>query len=243
MITAENVLDPNKATRNESLYTKFGMDPNGNNEIGAWVRRLAQVSGEQAAQGLTFRNSLEPERQGAIRAGITAANPANMVESAKARGEDYQRQGTEGGMRTAQALTMGGYGEGAAAGALAAGANAGTKAANAELFRAYSPEEQQKAYATILNYVAQATGMGLEELLKMFGLIETRSRQNQTDKQAGGLSGIFQDLAPLLQGMSLPGLPMAKPGGFGVGSTNNPSWLGMGNEGETYMSDGSIRLS
>ena len=214
-ITANDILNPNKEERNDTLFGQYGMDWKGKNEGAAWLRRLGQLSGVNAAEGMAFRNSLEPERQGAIRAGIALADPANMVGNAKAQGEGLMRQGTEQGMTVAQFLEQAGMGEGAQAGALVKGANEGVRAANTNLMRAYSPEEQAKAMQIILNYIQQSGGQGLEEVMRIFQAINSKVPD---DKGGGLLGGVFGDLLGAGLSMIPGGGAVASAVGGGGGS-------------------------
>lgn len=200
-IYASDILDPNKDQRNQTLFKNFGMDPNGNNEIGAWLRRLAQGSGYQAAQGIGFQNQLEPQRQGAISALVNSANPSNMVAQAQASGQGLVNQGSQYGQQSANNLAHLGLGAGAQAGAMQQSANQGQMGANNLLYQANSPQAQQMALQSLLAAISQAPGAGLNQLLQMFGPIETRQQANYAQHQNGGLAGIGGILGSVLPGI------------------------------------------
>jgi len=228
--TANDILTGNK----QNLYGQFNQDPGGNNEIGSWLRRLSQGSGYQAAQGIGFQNQLEPNRQGAIAGLVNASNPSNMVAQAQAGGQGAINQGLQAGQQNAQGLAHLGLGTGAQAGALTQGANMGTHAANQMLFNAYTPQAQTSALQAILAAIGQAPGAGLEQLLQMFGPIETRQQANYAQHQQGGLGGALGGLLGQGLGMLGGGNPlMALLRGHSSypdtsPTTFNPAWLSGG---------------
>lgn len=188
MLTANDFLTGNK----QNLFGNFNMDATGNNEIGAWLRRLAQGSGEQASQGIAFQNSLEPQRQGAITGLVNNSNPANMIANAQSQGQGYVRQAGAQGQQNAARLGQMGFGAGAQGGAVQNALNQGVQTKNQALFQANSPEAQNQALQSMLQAIAQSPGAGLNQLLQMFGPIEQRNSANAAAHANNGLGGTGQ---------------------------------------------------
>lgn len=224
-ITSADLLNPNKNDRNNALFGSMGFDPKGNNEIGAWLRRLAQASGVSAAGGLGLQNELDPQRQGAIRALVNINNPANMIQQAKGAGAGLQARGNEAGTINAQRIAQSGGGLGAQLGAQVAGQNAGIDASNQLLLNAYSPQAQSQALEMQVNVADQAAGPGLQQLLQMFAPIEQRSATNAAQKAQGGLGGFGSLLGSVLP---MIGTGFGGPAGGALGSAVSGALGGTG---------------
>lgn len=186
MITAQDILTGNK----QNLFGNFNQDPKGNNEIGNWLRRYAQSSGEQGAQGLALQGQLEPQREGAINALVNNSNPANMVANAQAQGQGYIRQGANQGTQDAARLAQMGFGAGAQGGAQQNALNQGVQANNSLLFQSQTPQAQSQALQNILGAIQQAPGAGLSQLLQMFSPIEQRNSANAAAHANSGLGAL-----------------------------------------------------
>lgn len=199
-ITYGDLTNPDKKQRNQDLFGKFGMDAGGDNEIGAWLRRLAQSSGERAAMGSAYQTGLEQDRQGAISGIVANSNPYNAVSQAQAQGSNLYNLLNTLGNRQAANLQFQGYGQGAQLGARTEAANKGMEGANQLLMNAYDPANQNQLLIQALQAIGQAGGTGLQELLSMFGAIENRSQQNKADKQAGSGLGQIGSILGMLGG-------------------------------------------
>lgn len=190
MITTQDILSGNR----QNLFGNYSMDAKGNNEVGAWLRRLSQGAGENAAYGLGFQNSLEPQRESAITGLINNLNPANQVANAQGVGQSLIRQSANQGTQNAARLAQMGFGAGTQGGAVQDALNQGTRANNAAIFQANSPQAQTQSLQDILMAIQQAPGQGLNQLLQMFSPIETRQQANYAQHQNGGLGGAFGGL-------------------------------------------------
>ncbi len=228
-ITSSDLLNPNKSDRNKVLFSQHGMDAGGNNEVGAWLRRLAQSAGQTAAGGFALQGELEPQREAAIRGLFELLNPANMVKNAQTQGQGMISGARDAGARNAAQIGQLGGNQGAMLGAVNQAQNQGTNASNQLLLNAQSPGAQTDALMKQLQVFQQAIGPGFEQLLQMFNPIEQRSATNAAQKAQGGFSGILSSLAGSILPSLIPGGGMMSglmSGGAKGGSATSgaPDW-------------------
>jgi len=197
-LSLNGLLESDKTKRDQNLFKSFGMDANGNNEVGAWARRLAQVLGYNSASRVAYMNSLEPQRQAQISSYIQSLQPENIYSNAEA----YRNRATTGGMDQGQALAalmaQQGLGAGAQAGAMLKAQNQATQSGNSYLTNAMSAQGRQNAMQAVQQGYNLSRDMGLNELYETGGFIENRSRQNLADKSQGGLMGSLGSLVGMV---------------------------------------------
>lgn len=196
-ITLADLLNADKKKRNQALFGQFGMDPNGNNEVGAWARRIAQPLGYNAASRVAFMNQLEPQRQAVMSSYINSLMPENIYSQAAAMRNRLQGGVAGQGQDLAHMLELQGLGAGAQAGAYLHAQNQATDAANQYLMALASPEGRQQSYANLMNAYNQAQDLNLENLYNTGNFIEQRYQQNQADRKGSGLGGILGTIGGL----------------------------------------------
>lgn len=207
MINFQDYLNPNKGARNQALYGQFGMDPKGNNEVGAWARRLSQGVGLGAAQQVAnWTNNTVP----------WGINTANYLQSWLSPGTRQARIQNQAGMINAQGRRSGDIaaqqilGQGGTqdqalalrAAALGRAQDASNQLVSTDLERL---AQEQAALAPLISQLGGLSG--LEPLLALGQFNEMRYRQNAQDKAQGGLGGLFGSLGGILGNA----LPMPKP--------------------------------
>lgn len=205
-----------------SLYTRFNMDPKGNNEVGAWIRAISQGMGYNVANRTAFLAQQEAARQAAIEDAIAQSSPENMYANAGEAKARLLATANEEGAGDAATARQFGLGAGAQAGAVLARRNNAIRQGNDYLTYLGSPEGRDAMTKTRLNAIGYAENTGLDNLLNAGSFIEQRHRQNASEKAAGGLNG-FISTAGQLAGM-IPGggsylnfLSSTRPGSSGGG--------------------------
>lgn len=193
-ITLADLLNANKAARNQALFGQFGMDANGNNEVGAWARRIAQPLGYNAASRAAFMNQLEPQRQAAIDGYIQSLLPENIEAQARAVGNQFLAAAPAEGEDMARQLAFDNMGLGAQEGARILANNRAIDARNKYLLALYSPEGRQQSFNNMIGAYNQAQDLNLNNLLSTGQFIEQRYQQNAADRARGGLNGLVGTL-------------------------------------------------
>lgn len=175
---------------NADAYKQYGLDPKGNNEFGAIIRRSVPAIGENFWSRVAFQNQLEPGRQDSIRGLISQFAPGNVQSGIDAQRALLARQGAESAdMARARVAGYGGSTEAQIAAALAA-RNQEIEAANQYQNYMYSPEGQAARAAAQMQGYGYASDLGLANMMPLFSAVETRNQQNQAEKQAGGLGAL-----------------------------------------------------
>lgn len=174
-----------------SLFTRFGMDPKGNNEVGAWVRAIAQGLGYNTANRTSFLTGLEDQRQAAINDAIAQASPENMYANANEAKARLLANAGEEGAANASLLRTYGLGQGAQAGAALQARNNAIRQGNDYLTYLGSPEGRDSMTRSRLNAIGYAENTGLDPLLNAGSFIEARHARNSAEKAAGGMGGLM----------------------------------------------------
>lgn len=192
-ITYQDILGNNK----DNLFKQYGMDPKGNNEGGAWARRIMQPVGAGLAdQAIFAANELEPARQSAYRWLMSQLAPgAQEAQTATMQRQVRSKAGSAGRQSSAGALMHGLSPEYAQA-ILDSFNLAGTEGANDVLFSEQG--RKNDAATAIAKMATQGQDAPLAQLFQMlFGDIEQRHQQNQAERSQGGLGGVLGTVGQL----------------------------------------------
>ena len=179
--------------RKEQSYIDWvrgmGLDPNGNNEVGQMLRKLAFGMFPGIAGNTSFWGEMQPQRQEMLRNLISRFSSGNLQATADQNRARLMRQGNQSAdMARARVRGMGGS-QDAQIGAALAQRNKASQSANDYQNNLFGPQGQMDIAQLLSGAFNQVGDTGMDELLKMFGPIENRHQQNAAEKAQGGIGG------------------------------------------------------
>ena len=214
----------------QDLFKGLGLDPNGNNEIGAMFKALSAGNYQGALSRQGFNNSLEGRYQQIFSQLLNQQTVDPNVQSQRAAENIYANSARS--QRQARAAGQGmaaGAGQGQINGM---GLDASQQAAGADQYY-HDPATIAGNLANMLGQInqGQSTNPYMQNLLQMFGPIEQRHQQNQQERdngsfwgQVGKVAGMAanaygtsQGRMPQSQGMGQPSQERFGGGSFGNG--------------------------
>lgn len=201
-------------------WSAYGMDRRGNNEVGAWARRIAQLQGYNALQREAFLTELDPYRRASILSTIEANQPGAMWANADATMARLNAGAAEQGDAAANDLKAAGLGAGAQAGARLQARNKVNRLGNDYLTYLGSPEGTGAMNRNVMGALGYAQDTRTDPLLNTGHFIEGRSAANEAARRAGGLNSWVPQVAQFA-GMFSGGMPnyLGAISGAGGGST------------------------
>jgi len=215
----------------QDLFKGLGLDPNGNNEIGAMFKALSAGNYQGALSRQGFNNSLENRYQQIFGQLLNQQTVDPNVQSQRAAENIYANSARS--QRQARAA-----GQGMAAGTVQGqingmGLDASQQAAGADQYY-HDPATIAGNLANMLGQInqGQSTNPYMQNLLQMFGPIEQRHQQNQQERDNGGfwgtlgkITGMAANVYGASKGQSSQSQGMAQPSQerFGGGSLGFPS--------------------
>ncbi len=204
-ITLGDLISSDKNARNGALFGQFGMDPKGNNEIGAWARRTGQLAGYDFANQLAFQaNNWTPWRQNLARQMMAWSQPGNFQAQTALMQQGAMNQGYQLGNQASRELLARGYNQSAADAVRLAMLGKAQRQANSYLGNEYERYMQQMTQlAPLLGSLSIADP---SMMLNLGQFIEGRSAANEAARRQGGLAGLGN-----LIGMAAQYIPVGRP--------------------------------
>ncbi len=177
------------------LFTDYGFDPNGDNELVAMGKRLGMGMFPGMASGVGFFNELEPLRQSGIKSALRVLDPRAdtqaKIDAERNRNEALAQH--EMGIAASQ-LAEQGYGSGAIASAQQGIQQQGQEATMDYQDMLNDPEYIQQAMMAYLSMIEQGQQLpGFEEFLAMQSGASNWTlgrKQLQQQGQGGIMSGV-----------------------------------------------------
>ena len=216
-----------------SVYSQYGLDPNGTNETTSMFKRIAANDYGAAASNDAFGNSQNYGRQQAIQSYLNNLNPANLDSQRQTLNNQIAEQGAQGATTASMQDRAAGLGDGFTAGNIA-GANNQAAGAQAKVNQTYaSPEFQQQALQAQMGGYQQAyQNPELQTLMSLWSPIESGAQFNQSTKTPnmfgqlagaaiGGLTGQGGALSNWLSGL---GGSSGGSGGASPPDASTPFW-------------------
>jgi hypothetical protein len=180
--------DPNEQNR---VYTNYGFDPRGNNEMGTMFHKYgAALHPETAREVQWLVDYLGPQSRALVERLVSSLNDPQAME-AETRGfankayEDAGRGSSLLGMQ----LRSQGYGDGALGGATQGFYQDAARSTNQYRQQQMSPQAKLQRLMASLSGMQNVGMPGLQTQQSLFGPIEERHRQNRSEAGSGSLLG------------------------------------------------------
>lgn len=172
------------------FFKALGLDPNGNNEIGAMLKALSASNYAGALNRQGFNNSLEGRYQQLFSQLLNQQTVDPNVQSQRAAENIYANSARS--QKQARAA-----GQGMAAGTVQGqingmGLDASQQASQADQYY-HDPATIAGNLANMLAQInqGQSTNPFTTNIMQMFGPVEQRYQQNQQERSQGGLQGVL----------------------------------------------------
>lgn len=188
-ITLQDLISPDKKQRNSTLFGQFGMDPKGNNEIGAWARRAGQLAGYDFANQLAFQaNNFTPWRQNLAQQMMAWSMPGNFQAQTALMQQAALDQARQLGGQASRELLANGYSQQAADAVRMAMLGKAQRQANSYLGNEHERYMQQMSQLAPLLSSLSIADPSL--MLNLGQFIEGRSAANEAAKKQRGIAGL-----------------------------------------------------
>lgn len=226
--TSQSGLDPllggRKSQGYQDFFRQLGLDPNGNNEVGAMLKALSAGNYQGALNRQNFNNGLEGRYQQMFNQVINQLTVDPNAQSQRASENIYANSARS--QRQARAA-----GQGMAGGAVQGqingmGLDAAQQASQADQYY-HDPATIAANLSQALGQInnAQGTNPYLTNIMNMFAPIEQRYQQNQKEQSQGGINGVLG---------SVLGMAANYYTGGGFGAAKSSGAFGGGNTGGSF---------
>lgn len=205
--------------RNKYLFSQHGFDPHGNNELGTMYQQYAAALYPQVGADLNFMGELAGKRRDAIMGLIGDLGPAGLKADAAAYGAGADENAAKASRQAALSGKASGLGDGFVAGQQAGAYGQAASDKNAYLAQQQSPGARIQRASALLQAMEggfNSPALGLQQSL--FGPIEQRHQQNQSEVGSGSFMNTVAQVAGMYTGMG------GGIGGSPGGTTRQPDY-------------------
>lgn len=182
-----NPLLSNDPKTQNKVFTDWGLDPNGNNELGTLFSKYAAYLHPETSKELGWLSDYAgPKMRSLIEHLVSQMNDPNELNADYQGFQQgaYENAGKEGGLLANQ-LRGAGYGQGASGGAIQGAYNQAAQAGNQFRSQQMSPQQRLQRLMSSLQAINGASMPGLQVQQSLFSPLEQRHEANQSEVGSG----------------------------------------------------------